>query len=64
MLPVAVDAVGGDKAPGEIVQGCREDCAGPAPDAFPATVEGEDAADDDEPVRDPRWSALDELRFE
>ena len=24
MLPVAVDAVGGDKAPGEIVQGCRQ----------------------------------------
>ena len=44
---------------------CREDCAGPAPDAFPATVEGEDEpADGDEPARDPRWAALDELRFE
>ena len=44
---------------------CREDCAGPAPDAFPATVEGEDEpADGDQPARDPRWAALDELRFE
>jgi len=43
---------------------CREDCVGPAPDAFPATVEGEEAADDEAPTRDPRWSALDELRFE
>ena len=43
---------------------CREDCAGPAPDAFPANVGGEEAAGDEAPARDPRWSALDELRFE
>ena len=43
---------------------CREDCAGPAPDAFPANVGREEAAGDEAPARDPRWSALDELRFE
>jgi uncharacterized protein len=52
---------------------CREDCRGPAPDEFPATVEGEplpgdpdpdlDPADPDaaEAPRDPRWAALDQL---
>ena len=42
---------------------CRPDCAGPAPESFPATVEG----DEPEPsgtVRDPRWAALDELTFD
>ncbi len=54
---------------------CSEDCAGPDPERFPATVEGDadgEAAgpdgDDDEPAaegpRDPRWAALDELRFD
>ena len=43
---------------------CTDDCLGPAPDAFPATVEGdvvpgEDAPED--PVKDPRWAALDDL---
>lgn len=44
---------------------CRPDCAGPAPGSFPTTVEGH-AEDDgaDEPVRDPRWAALDELRLD
>lgn len=37
---------------------CRDDCAGPDPDRYPATVEGADA------VADPRWAALSELRFE
>lgn len=49
---------------------CRDDCRGPAPDTFPATVEGEarpeaDDPDDvgasDDPPRDPRWAALDQL---
>jgi uncharacterized protein len=42
---------------------CRPDCAGPAPEAFPATVEGE-GPEPDEPARDPRWAALDELSFD
>lgn len=42
---------------------CREDCPGPVPEAFV----GEDAVDDGldadgEPVKDPRWAALDALR--
>ncbi|QXC62648.1 DUF177 domain-containing protein [Aquihabitans sp. G128] len=49
---------------------CRDDCAGPAPEAFPATVEddvpagaedGDEPEDDDAPGRDPRWAALDGL---
>jgi uncharacterized protein len=46
---------------------CREDCLGPAPDRFPARVEPDDEHDDepkgeeDEPPRDPRWAALDQL---
>lgn len=46
---------------------CREDCPGPAPDAFPTTVEGaapDGEADEGEPPRDPRWAALDELHLE
>jgi uncharacterized protein len=41
---------------------CRPDCPGPAPDTFPALV----ADEQDEPAaeRDPRWAALDELRFD
>jgi len=38
---------------------CRDDCVGPAPDAFPT---GPVAPVDE--VRDPRWSALDDLRFD
>ncbi len=41
---------------------CGPDCAGPAPDVFPATVEGSGAPE--EPARDPRWAALDELRLD
>ena len=40
---------------------CAEDCAGPEPDRFP-TGDAETAPD--EPVRDPRWAPLDELRLE
>lgn len=36
---------------------CRDDCLGPDPDRYPATVE-----DDSKPA-DRRWSALSELRF-
>jgi uncharacterized protein len=44
---------------------CRPDCTGPAPEAFPATVDGgSDDAGDREPVRDPRWAALDDLRLD
>lgn len=42
---------------------CGDDCAGPEPDRFPTTV----AADVDltpEVAPDPRWAALDELRFD
>ena len=43
---------------------CRPDCAGPAPDAFPARVEGEGLEAEEESPRDPRWAALDELRLD
>jgi uncharacterized protein len=48
---------------------CRPDCPGPAPEAFPTMVEGEDGevSDEDvsgEPARDPRWAGLDELKFD
>ena len=42
-----------------VVPLCAEDCAGPEPDRFPTGL-----ASDDEPRRDERWAALDELRFE
>jgi uncharacterized protein len=37
---------------------CREDCPGPDPEAYPVGIG--DAA----PAADPRWAALDALRFE
>lgn len=56
---------------------CGPDCKGPAPESFPARIEGEDepatdadpadAADADEGARrprDPRWAALDQLDFD
>lgn len=49
---------------------CAEDCVGPDPDRFPTTTENEAAAEaaaaapTSEPARDPRWAALDELRFD
>lgn len=57
---------------------CREDCPGPAPERFPAVTEvadGEGAGPDgdsdagprpdrDEPPRDPRWAALDQLELD
>ena len=43
---------------------CREDCRGPAPEAFPAlpAVDADAADRDGGPARDPRWAALDVLR--
>jgi len=46
---------------------CREDCAGPAPEAFPAVVEGDEPAsdgDDEERPPDPRWAGLEQLKFD
>lgn len=46
---------------------CREDCRGPAPEAFPALPAEEATPDGDDeggPPRDPRWAALDVLREE
>ncbi len=51
---------------------CADDCAGPDPERFPALVEGDPALLDDEddddapaaPPADPRWAALDDLRFD
>lgn len=52
---------------------CSSDCRGPAPESFPARLEGEptpdDAADGGDgdrpgPIGDPRWAALAELDFE
>lgn len=44
---------------------CGPECAGPAPERYPAAAPG-DAADDvdDRSVRDPRWAALDALRID
>ncbi len=39
---------------------CREDCPGPEPEIFPVRT----AVEPVEPPRDPRWGALDELRFD
>ncbi len=44
---------------------CSEDCVGPAPDLYPATVAvDEEDPDDQEPPRDPRWAALDGLELD
>lgn len=49
---------------------CADDCAGPDPERFPTTTEEEVAAEraaedaEAEPVRDPRWAALDDLDLE
>ncbi len=47
---------------------CRPECAGPAPDTFPAVVEGDEAPGDPDEAgaapADPRWAALGELRFD
>lgn len=43
---------------------CRPDCPGPAPEAFPAIVPGDEPEAPAEPARDPRWAVLDELRLD
>jgi len=47
---------------------CADDCRGPAPDALPVAIAADAPPAPDDPVpapaTDPRWSALDELRFE
>jgi uncharacterized protein len=44
---------------------CRQACAGPAPESFPTVVPGAEVPDEAaRRPRDPRWAALDELRFE
>lgn len=49
---------------------CGDDCLGPAPEEFPAAPaadaagEGEGVDDEQTRLADPRWAALDELRFE
>lgn len=48
---------------------CSDDCRGPAPDVFPALVEGDEPAGGgaegpSEPPSDPRWAGLDALHFD
>jgi uncharacterized protein len=45
---------------------CSDDCVGPDPERFPATVEpsDDDAAEPAEPPADPRWAGLEALRFD
>jgi uncharacterized protein len=43
---------------------CSEGCAGPAPDVVPVVVPAEDGADEGTRPPDPRWSALEGLRFD
>jgi uncharacterized protein len=72
-LPIAGDAIElGQVVHDAVILGlplaplCREDCVGPEPEQFP--VGADDAAaeggDDAERPMDPRWAALDELRFD
>lgn len=43
---------------------CRDDCAGPAPQAYPTAPVADDGPGVPEPPRDPRWAALDDLRLD
>jgi len=43
---------------------CRSDCPGPAPESFPARVADHPDDGGEEEFLDPRWAALDELRFD
>lgn len=43
---------------------CDDDCLGPAPEVFPAVVEGDPIPGEEPeeaPAKDPRWAALDDL---
>ena len=43
---------------------CSEGCAGPAPDVVPVVVPADEDPDEDSRPTDPRWSALEGLRFD
>ena len=43
---------------------CSEGCAGPAPDVAPVVLPADDDPDEDSRPTDPRWSALEGLRFD
>lgn len=43
---------------------CDPECSGPAPDRFPATTAAAPGRADPKAGADPRWAALDQLRFE
>jgi len=43
---------------------CREDCPGPDPDAHPVVVEADEPEATVPTPGDPRWAALDQLRFD
>jgi len=43
---------------------CRPDCPGPAPASFPTRIEGDDDLEPEEQALDPRWSALEQLKFD
>lgn len=45
---------------------CRDDCSGPDPERFPTTTETAQEAEAEAagPTPDPRWAALEELRFD
>jgi uncharacterized protein len=43
---------------------CGPECRGPAPETFPAAIEGEEPPEGEPHAPDPRWAALDQLRFE
>ncbi len=72
-LPITGDAVDlGQVVHDAVVLGlplaplCREDCAGPEPEQFPVSSPDDARAgsgDEERPV-DPRWAALEELRFD
>lgn len=43
---------------------CAEDCTGPSPEDFPVEVQIDDVATAPASAGDPRWAALDDLRFD
>ena len=70
-LPISGDAVDlGQVVHDAVILGlplaplCREDCAGPEPDQFPVGADGDAEPEDAERPVDPRWAALEELRFD
>jgi DUF177 domain-containing protein len=43
---------------------CRDDCEGPEPSRYVASIEADVDLTSGRPTPDPRWAALDELRFD